>query len=382
MRALHIIRTVFVKQAVQYKSLSDDNINNDPTNDVINWTIFSGGGSGYEIGDYVFRSLPSEDAGKHLADGALLTYGSYQAFIDYIGALYADNPSAAYFTTEATWQSTVTTYGSCGKFVYDDVNKTVRLPKVSNILHCTTDATALGDLVQAGLPNITGTIYGNPSNITQSWGEGITSADGVFGNSTYVTRYGTQDASATGTSLNNLVFNASLSNSIYGASTTVQPQTIKGLLYIVVANKVKTDIEVDIDEIATDLNGKADTDLTNTTNSGKVLIAHNSSPSATYKNLTLGASGTTYTAPSDGYVQFVKGASAINEWIALSALDLYDGTSGSDTMTYSQAVAGQILAIFIPVRKGATFIAYYTATGATAAFKFIYAEGSTSEYTP
>ena len=58
---------------------------------------------------------------------------------------------------------------------------------------------------------------------------------------------------------------ASRSSPVYGKSTTVQPQTIKSLLYICVANSVKTQIQVDIDNIATDLNGKADRDLSNAT---------------------------------------------------------------------------------------------------------------------
>ena len=54
----------------------------------------------------------------------------------------------------------------------------------------------------------------------------------------------------------------SCSSSIYGNSSTVQPQSIKVFYYIVIATKTKTDIEVDIDEIATDLNNKAnDTDV-------------------------------------------------------------------------------------------------------------------------
>jgi hypothetical protein len=67
-----------------------------------------------------------DDAGLHLLDGALISgSGSYSDFVDYIGDLYTDDPTANYFTDETTWQSTVTTYGVCGKFVYDSVNNTV-----------------------------------------------------------------------------------------------------------------------------------------------------------------------------------------------------------------------------------------------------------------
>ena len=55
-----------------------------------------------------------------MADGSLLAYGSYKEFIDYIASIY--NSSLNYFCSEADWQTSVTTYGSCGKFVYDSVN--------------------------------------------------------------------------------------------------------------------------------------------------------------------------------------------------------------------------------------------------------------------
>ena len=117
------------------------------------------------------------------------------------------------FFTEEQWKDCVAKYGSCGKFVYSDDG--VRLPKVSDIVQGTTDASELGDMIEAGLPNITGTF--------------------------------------------------TASDIVYGRSGTVQPQTIKALLYIVVATAIKTPVEVDIDEIATDLNGKADKDFSNAT---------------------------------------------------------------------------------------------------------------------
>ena len=52
-------------------------------------------------------------------------------------------------------------------------------------------------------------------------------------------------------------FNAHLVNGIYGNNASgdkVQPQSVKAYIYIVVATLTKTDIEVDIDEVATDLN--------------------------------------------------------------------------------------------------------------------------------
>lgn len=210
------------------------------------------------IGEIIPSTIPLTDAELHLLDGALIQgNGIYSAFVTYIAGLVSTYPNL--FVSESDWQSAVTTYGVCGKFVYDSTNNTVRLPKITGILEGTTDLTALGDLVEAGLPNITGSLTsgGNGEVIHSS-----VIASGAFKKE----RTTASQVSYSGSGGNaNLYFDASRSSSIYGNSSTVQPQTIKVLYYIVVATSTKTDIQVDIDKIATDLNGKADVDLTNAT---------------------------------------------------------------------------------------------------------------------
>lgn len=250
-----IVKSITGTQLKFYISLTDGNVGNSLTNTTY-WAEAKLN-SGRNVGEYVWSSLPCTDAGLHLADGSLLAYGSYKEFIDYIADIY--NSSLNYFCSEADWQASVTTYGSCGKFVYDSVNKTVRLPKVSDILTGITDVSALGSLVEAGLPNITGAIYG-----TYSEAECLYACAGS--GALYPSGYGGQSSSTdTPGAASGFAFDASRSNSIYGNSNTVQPQTIKALLYIVIANTTKTAIEVDIDEIATDLNGKMDVDGSNAT---------------------------------------------------------------------------------------------------------------------
>ena len=166
------------------------------------------------------------------------------------------------FCLEDDWQTSVTNYGICGKFVYDSINNTVRLPKITGFIEGGTVST-LGDLTQAGLPNITGTWDGD-----ELIHNGAAWANGAF----YVKDSAYSEISTgTGGANKAIGFDASLSNSIYGNSNTVQPQSIKVLYYIVVATITKTDIQVDIDEIATDLNGKADVDLSNVPNAKGIL---------------------------------------------------------------------------------------------------------------
>lgn len=198
------------------------------------------------------------------------------------------------FTTEAAWQSAVTNNGVCGKFVYDSVNNTVRLPKITGIIEGTTNLSALGDLVAAGLPNITGSFYTSILSGTGSgnyWALPATNS-GAFTNmsSTVVTRpYYSSAGTSTATWNYGSRLNASLSSPVYGNSSKVQPQTIKVLYYIVVATTTKTEVQVDIDNITTDLNSKVD--KAGDTMTGMLSFAKSDNTAIQYKNTgyTLGA---------------------------------------------------------------------------------------------
>lgn len=223
------------------------------------------GGSSRNIGEIIQSTIPLTDAGLHLLDGSVISgSGAYSAFVTYISGLVTDYPDL--FTTEANWQNAVTTYGVCGKFVYDSTNNTVRLPKITGFTEGTIDPTVLGDLIQAGLPNIESVFVNhwrdNSSNKSLT---PISGAISVKSDSYTRSTYPSTSPSNEGNYYNDqtLELKASLSNSIYGNSNTVQPQSIKVLYYIVIATSTKTDIEVDIDEVMTDLNGKVDkADLT------------------------------------------------------------------------------------------------------------------------
>lgn len=209
--------------------------------------------SSRNIGEIIQSTIPLSDAGLHLLDGGVISgSGAYSAFVTYIAGLVSNYPDL--FETEANWQSAVTTYGVCGKFVYNSTNNTVRLPKITGIVEGTTDLTALGDLVEAGLPNITGVSCWAAASAYSPSGAFYVSSTSKTSLSSGIAETVTAEG-----------FKASRSNSIYGNSSTVQPQAIKVLYYIVIATTTKTDIQVDIDEIATDLNGKADVDLSNCT---------------------------------------------------------------------------------------------------------------------
>ena len=316
-----------------------------------------------EIGELVYSSLPIMSANLHLLDGSTLQGGGiYQQFVNHIKKLYTANPTASYFTNEANWQSSVTAYGVCGKFVVDTVNNTVRLPKITGIIEGTIDVSALGDLVQAGLPNITGQYGDWFSNVVETSCSGAIEADMTQWQQELL--LGTyNDSKAYVTSA--FKFDASLANGIYGNSSTVQPQTIKAFIYIVVATSSKTDIQVDIDEIATDLNNKLETDLSNLNYNGQAILA--SKANVNLNNITwdakerlcnytmpaiagavdLSATSPPYVAPADGYFYCiaVTGAGAGNLYVTNATLNVSYSTLGSN-YAYISAL--------IPVAKGQT----------------------------
>ena len=258
------------------------------------------------LGQLVESTIPLVDAGLHLLDGSVIAYGSYKAFVDYIAGLVTDYPDL--FTTEANWQSSVSTYGVCGKFVYDSVNNTVRLPKITGFTEGTIDPTVLGDLTEAGLPNIEGSVNSALNYFRD--GRNL-NANGAFGGT--VPSSSNVDGSSNGSDCcvkSTITFDASRSSSIYGNSTTVQPQSIKVLYYICIATYPKTQIEVDIDEIATDLNGKADTDLSNmnpTQTVKNTIVGWGMPDYANAVEINVTTSEQSYTCPKDGFVIFSAG---------------------------------------------------------------------------
>ena len=312
------------------------------------------------IGEIVTSTIPLSDAGLHLLDGALISgSGSYAYFVDYIAGLVNTYPDL--FETEANWQTSVTNYGVCGKFVYDSVNNTVRLPKITGFTEGTINPTVLGDLVTAGLPNITG---------HTGWiaAGGANDAKDVSGAIGYIEKGSHAGIGGGGDLWMEYDINASRSSSIYGNSNTVQPQAIKVLYYIVIATSVKTQIEVDIDEIATDLNGKADVDLSNLNASGKSLASGLGMPGNNYVDITLGASDSFYTAPANGWMLFMKEVTDYNQW-------MYMGRNTSNLEACGIGGSSGWARIFFPVKKGDTFLIAYSAAGSSSVCRFIYAKG-------
>ena len=119
------------------------------------------------------------------------------------------------------------TMGSAWFYGVDTENERIFLPRNNFFEQATGDISEVGLSVEAGLPNLTGTI----GKILHYGGAG---QNGVFSITAQVNNEALASNSQWGGS--DLSFNASHSNAIYGNSDTVQPNSVKKLLYICVGN--------------------------------------------------------------------------------------------------------------------------------------------------
>lgn len=364
-----IVKTIENGKLYFYRSLSDNNLGH-ALNNTTYWEKISISDT-RNIGEIVTSTIPLSDAGLHLLDGSLLSgSGSYSSFISYIAGLYTATPTANYFCTEAQWQASVTQYGVCGKFVYDSVNNTVRLPKYSNKIY----STNLGN----SPVKVDSTIYNGSSTDSTPYTKVLQNDGSVYSGGTvnlYTGGDSTGRLAYNGNSYKSIILDP---NNTLIADLSNITTSVNGYYYIVVATSTKTAIEVDIDEIATDLNGKADKDFSNVDDNGSSKSAGWAMPSSTYDTLTLGASGSTYTAPANGWV--VATQRITNGYLGVATV--YTNSDGICMQVNNATSNPQDLNVFIPIQKNETFKVVYGGTLGTATsnrFLFVYAKGSESE---
>lgn len=226
---------------VIYKSMQDENINHSPADDSEGtyWTPLETGG-GLEVCDIGMSLYIDETKGlRRWLNGQIVAINqNTQGFLTRLKKIVALYPSL--LTTEENWQAakTLSDYGQVGKFVfnYAEDEKTVesvRLPAVVNVQGLL-DLQNLGMTVEAGLPNIEGMVY---------YGHGyLANATGAFyrGNPGSLPR--TTDGKVE--SDYNLIFDASRSNPIYGATDTVQEEAIQYPYFIQIATGQKTKVNI------------------------------------------------------------------------------------------------------------------------------------------
>lgn len=352
----------------------------------------------------------------------------------------------------ATIEANVTTftlYSNTFKtwlFEQSETVESVRLPAVVNVQGLL-DLQNLGMTVEAGLPNIEGMVYYRHGYLAN--------ATGAFyrGNAGTLQRVASGDA---GTDYN-LLFDASRSNPIYGATDTVQEEAIQYPYYIQIATGQETEVNIrnDIesivpytlfdskyseakqynaswvlggstlsksvyppayeaalveynseiadgttvelpsggsytkrgvsggitvklstDETVTEYDWKLDTvaeTLTVPTLNGSEDLL-----SDRYDDLELNASGSTYTAPANGWFWIQKLASSTGQYLTPVIKD--SNGNIKYTLTSQPTAAGYDAEILAPVSKGDVISIGYSVGGATKSFRFIYAKSNGSLY--
>lgn len=101
------------------------------------------------------------------------------------------------------------------------------------------------------------------------------------------------------------------------------------------------------------------------------LIAHQAMPSKRYIDITLGASGATYTAPADGYISLT----AVCNEKTNKYMELINVSGGYRVIGWTQGDTSVSIELFLPVRENQTFRTSNNGTFTANHFRFYYAEG-------
>lgn len=100
-------------------------------------------------------------------------------------------------------------------------------------------------------------------------------------------------------------------------------------------------------------------------------MGHMAMPSDKYIDLELGASGTTYTAPADGWVVFGRKTTAGGQEIGI--FKTLNTNQATRTISFT---SDENLFVFLPITKGSDYTVTYSARGTLDRFKFVYTVGS------
>ena len=169
--------------------------------------------------------------------------------------------------TKAEYDSAITSYGECPKYVVDEntAQTSLRLPKYANYIKMagTEGITQKG----AGLPNVTGYLASIDTNgkwglIANASADDYNTNSGAFraqNNGSYTQSVSTGKGVASG----DLYFDASKSNAIYGASDTVTPAHTTLYPWISAYTSAVPASTAQAAEFTGALSGKANTDLSN-----------------------------------------------------------------------------------------------------------------------
>ena len=267
-------------------------------------------------------------------------------------------------------------------YILDPTNQRFKLPRTKFGFEGL--RTSVGDDIEAGLPNITGSFGSGTltkkADTTNNSTEMLATSGAILAwsssNGSYINAASDTSWFANGS----LRLDASASNPIYGNSDTVQLPATQMYLYFYVGEYTES-AEAQTAGLNAELfNNKLDLNANNLDNNGKSLISGLGMPSSKYIDLTLGASESEYIAPANGYFSVGGNFDNVNGYFTFA---LWDNATGH-TLVSSETKANSgsySCYCWVPVKKGDKVIAYYnyspfsSTTSGTPFFIFVYAEG-------
>lgn len=191
---------------------------------------------GDKIGQIRFSINPNIEPGYLALNGQEVNRDDYPNLWEWV------QQQVGFLVEEGEWQSISTAHnGNVGKYSVGNGSTTFRLPNLGCWVRgggTAGTANGVGGNLDAGLPNITGTLTSNPtSGVTDRTDLGV--GAGAFASTTQ--SYGYYNAgSKQYTGSGRASFDASDSNPIYGNAETVQPESIVGI-WLVKAYHVPVD---------------------------------------------------------------------------------------------------------------------------------------------
>lgn len=276
------------------------------------------------IGEIFAYSGTDTPAGAFELNGQIITNAeeTYPDFFEWV-----QNHAPKYSSTEerdAAYNAT----GITGKYYISGSN--VQLPLFSdNFVKATTVNTAanIGAVEPAGLPNITGSL---------SVGDGYYKFDGTTG-----VFYITDTLSTVASSGSNIpeqrltaYFDASRSNSLYGASTTVRPVNVAYRWFVQVYDATSPSSVADVTEL-----------VNQRTTPAQAAVA--SGVSHSQISISLSGENTFVTAPADGYYFMYASSSASTGYVYM-----INSTSGVRLIGNGGGLSGRVVSVFMPVSEG------------------------------
>lgn len=188
------------------------------------------------IMNYTFPDLPE---GYWRLDGSILPNAAtaIPQFVKKLNSMNNQQPSTAKLLVGIDeWNSIKATYGSCSKFAW--VGSGLKFPEINCFVQGLNSMNQLGQMTQAGLPDIVAQMSNESGILENAMGSGSAGWEQAY-------------------------WHASYWNPIYGRSDTVQPDSVKYPYIISVYNKIQNASTLDLEEIIEASVNKANISLNN-----------------------------------------------------------------------------------------------------------------------